>query len=123
MRCAQCGSHSPETASFCAGCGARLELAAKRSKVAREGGPGASRLGGTCEWLRGRRGAARRRLRSLTEAESLGARYDVALTELKAGRRLGEPERLERAAALFQEMGATWYVAQTREALRELTFA
>ncbi len=24
MRCAQCGSHSPDTASFCAGCGVKL---------------------------------------------------------------------------------------------------
>lgn len=100
------------------------KLAARRSKVAREGRPGAYRLRGTCEWLRGRRGAARRWwLRSLTEAEVLGARYDLALTELEAGRRLGEPQRLERAASLFHEMEAEWYATQAREALRELRFA
>lgn len=62
-------------------------------------------------------------LPSLSEAEALGAWHGSALTEFGAGRRLAEPERLERAEVLFRERGATWYATQAREALRELRFA
>jgi tetratricopeptide (TPR) repeat protein len=99
---------------------AAVKTAAKRSKLAVEGRPGACRVRGNVEWLRGRRGAARRWWRrSLQEAESQGAPYKAALTELDAGRRLGDPEHLGRAQALFEELGATWYADQAQSALRD----
>jgi tetratricopeptide (TPR) repeat protein len=98
---------------------AAVKTAAKRSKLAVEGRPGACRVRGNVEWLRGRRGAARRWWRrSLQEAESQGAPYKAALTELDAGRRLGDPEHLRRAEARFEELGATWYADRAREALQ-----
>ena len=99
---------------------AAARTAAKRSKLAVEGKPGAGRVRGNVEWLRGREGAARRWWRrSLEEAESQGAPYEAALTELDAGRRLGDPEHLRRAEVRFEELGATWYADRAREALRE----
>jgi class 3 adenylate cyclase/tetratricopeptide (TPR) repeat protein len=97
-----------------------VRTAAKRTKVAVEGKPGAHRVRGNIEWLRGREGAARRWWRrSLEEAESQGAPYEAALTALDAGRRLGDPEHLARAAARFEELGSTWYADRAREALSE----
>jgi tetratricopeptide (TPR) repeat protein len=98
---------------------AAVKTAAKRSKLAVEGKPGARRVRGNVEWLRGREGAARRWWRrSLEDAESQGAPYEAAMTDLDAGRRLGDPEHLRRAEAGFEELGATWYADRAREALQ-----
>jgi tetratricopeptide (TPR) repeat protein len=98
---------------------AAVKTAAKRSKLAVEGKPGACRVRGNAEWLRGREGAARRWWRrSLEEAESQGAPYEAALTELDAGQRLGDAEQLRRAEARFEELEAAWYADRAREALR-----
>ena len=100
---------------------AAAKTAAKRSKVAPEGVPGARRVRGNIEWLRGRQRAARRSWRrSLEVAESQGAPYEAAMTELDAGLRLRDPEHLGRAEALFEELGSTWYADRAREALGDV---
>lgn len=100
---------------------AAAKTAAKRSRLAPEGVPGARRVRGNIEWLRGREGAARRSWRrSLEVAESQGAPYEAALTELDAGLRLRDPEHLGRAEALFEELGATWYADRARSAPGEV---
>ena len=99
-----------------------VRTAAKRSKLAVEGRPGARRVRGNVEWLRGRQNAARRWWRrSLEEAEAQGAPYEAALTELDAGCRLRDPEQLRRAEARFEELGASWYADRARDALGEVT--
>jgi class 3 adenylate cyclase/tetratricopeptide (TPR) repeat protein len=99
---------------------AAVKTAAKRSNLAVEGKPGAHRVRGNLEWLRGRqRGARRWWRRSLEHAVAQGAPYEAALTELDAGRRLGDPGHLGRAETLFEELGATWYAARARSALRD----
>lgn len=77
---------------------------------------GACRLQGTYEWARGRRGRAQKLwMRSLAVGEELGARYDVGVTDLEMGRRLETREHLERAEALFTELGAEWDLAKARQ--------
>jgi hypothetical protein len=73
----------------------------------------AARSQGTYEWLRGRpRNAEKWWQKSLDHAEKLGARYEGALTDLEMGRRLGDRDALERAAAAFAAMGAEHELAQ-----------
>jgi tetratricopeptide (TPR) repeat protein len=80
--------------------------------------PEANRLQGTCEWLRGKPAAARKWWeRSLKLAEDLKQRYDLGMTHLEMGRRLDDITHLERAEALFAEIGAEWDLAQARKAL------
>jgi hypothetical protein len=75
----------------------------------------AARLRGTCEWLHGRRHRAEKWWRrSLDHAGKLGMRYEGALTQLEVGRRLGDRDALERAAAAFAAMGAEHELAQAR---------
>jgi hypothetical protein len=84
--------------------------------------PEAMRLQGTCEWLRGRRRTAERWWRQgLSFAVRNGIHYDEAMIHLEMGCRLGEREHLEKAAALFEEMGSERNLARAREALDEFT--
>jgi len=75
----------------------------------------ARRLQGTLEWLDGHPDRARTWWqRSLHGAEEVGARYDMAMTNLEIGRRTGVVERLDRAEALFAELGSSFDIEQTR---------
>lgn len=90
----------------------------RQCRIDRGGLIAASRLWGTYEWLRGRRRAARRWWeRSLAVADELSARYETATTSLEMGRRLHDRAYLERAEAIFAEIGATADLALTRELL------
>ena len=66
------------------------------ARVAVEAAPAASRLAGTHAWLRGRHRRARSRWdQSAADAHRLGAHYELALTEIEAGTRLGDGELRE----------------------------
>jgi len=80
--------------------------------------PEALRLQGTYEWLSGRPAAANKWWqRSLAEAEAMGHRHDAGLAHLEMGRRLGGRTHLERAEAVFAEIGAAWDLAKAQELL------
>ncbi|MBI2492368.1 MAG: tetratricopeptide repeat protein, partial [Candidatus Rokubacteria bacterium] len=80
--------------------------------------PLALRLRGMLEWRAGQRSAATRSWeKSLAAAEQVGARYELALTALEIGRSLGSRANLERAAAIFEEVGATPALAEARRLL------
>ena len=82
--------------------------------------PEAMRLQGTCQWLRSRYRAAERWWRQgLSFAVRNGIGYDEAMIHLEMGCRLGEREHLERAAALFEEMGSERNLARARQALAD----
>ena len=92
--------------------------ALKQSKSDRQGMAGAYRLQGTHEWLGGRPAAARKWwLRSLAVAMELEARYDLGVTNLEMGRRMGDRVYLERAEAIFAEIGAMLDLTHARELL------
>lgn len=64
-------------------------------------------LQGRYEWLRGKPESARRWWnKCLAEAERMGMRYDEGMTHLEIGQRLGECEHLDKAEAIFAEIGA-----------------
>ena len=84
------------------------QAALRQGKTCRGGIPGALRLQGTYAWLRGKPTTAHLWWqRSLTVAEELGARYELGLTSLEMGRRLGDQEHLERAEAIWTDIGVT----------------
>jgi class 3 adenylate cyclase/tetratricopeptide (TPR) repeat protein len=73
---------------------------------------------GKYEWLRGKTDKARRYWhRSLAEAESLGMSYALAMTHFEMGYRFGEREHLEKAGAIFSDIGAEYDAARTRKLL------
>jgi tetratricopeptide (TPR) repeat protein len=81
--------------------------ARKQSKLDRDAGPAARRLTGTYLRGAGRPRRARRALeRSLTEAQRLGARYDLALTLAEIGRATDDSESLARGLGLLDEIRA-----------------
>jgi len=57
--------------------------------------------------------------RSLALAEKMGQRHESGMTLLEMGQRLDERKHLERAEALFGEIGAGWDLARARESLEE----
>jgi hypothetical protein len=76
------------------------------------------RMQGTYEWLRGHERKARNWWqKSLDLAPELGSTYEEALTRLEIGRRLGDSGELERAEAMFAEMGAALDLAEARRLL------
>jgi tetratricopeptide (TPR) repeat protein len=92
--------------------------ALKLEKEFRPGLPEAMRLQGTYEWLRDKPATAWEWWqRSLRLAEEMGQRYDLGMTHLEAGQRSRERAHLERAEAIFAEIGAEWNLARAREAL------
>ena len=94
--------------------------ARKQGKAFRPGLPEAMRLQGTYEFLRGKPSAAQKRWqRSLSLAEEMEQRYDVGMTHLEMGRRLGERTHLECAATILAEIGAEPGACRAREALGE----
>jgi tetratricopeptide (TPR) repeat protein len=101
--------------------GRASRAALRYSRAARVGVPGATRVNGTRMWLNGHHRAARKWWqRSLVAAEQSGARYDLGLTELEMGRRLNEPARLERAAAILGEIGAELDLSKAQAALESI---
>jgi eukaryotic-like serine/threonine-protein kinase len=81
------------------------KAAAKTGKIAREAMPSALRVRGNYEWLQGhRRRALSAWSRSIAEAESLDAQYDLALTEIDAGRRLDDEDRVQRGSAILTDV-------------------
>jgi tetratricopeptide (TPR) repeat protein len=97
------------------------KAALKHTRIDRSGLPGACRVRGTYEWLKGRSGAARRWwLRSLSIAKELGAPFEVGTTHLEIGRRLRDRIHLRHAEAIFTELGATLDLAMTRRYLLEV---
>jgi hypothetical protein len=82
--------------------------------------PEAMRLQGTYEWLRSKPKAAQKWWqRSLVLAEKQGQSYDLGMTHLEMGQRLGDRTHLERAEAILAEIGAEWDLVRAREALGE----
>jgi hypothetical protein len=72
-------------------------------------------LRGRYEWLRGRPAVAEKWWRqSLELAERIGVCYDLGRTLLEMGRRMGNHSHLERAKALFAELGSEWDLARAR---------
>jgi tetratricopeptide (TPR) repeat protein len=81
--------------------------------------PQAKGLQGTYEWLCGKPAAAQKWWqRGLAEAQRMGMRYDEARIHLDMGQYGGAPDHLERAAAIFAEIGAELDLAQTKELMR-----
>jgi len=94
--------------------------ALKQGKAFCGGMPEAMRLQGRYAWLKGRRRAAQRWWqRSLVLAETLGARYHLAMTHLEIGERLGDRAHLERAEALLVETGTQEDLARAQELLAQ----
>jgi tetratricopeptide (TPR) repeat protein/predicted Ser/Thr protein kinase len=95
--------------------------AIKHAKTFRPGLPEALRLRGTCEWLKGSPAAAQKCWQdSLALAVEMGTRHDQGMTLYEMGRRLGDREHLERAIAIFAEIGAEFDLARSQEALGKL---
>jgi hypothetical protein len=82
-----------------------------------------ARCQGLAEWLDGRPSRARRAWqKSLAAAERLAMPLDEGRAHYELGRHLpaedpARREHLERACALFEQMGATYYLAHAAEAL------
>jgi class 3 adenylate cyclase/tetratricopeptide (TPR) repeat protein len=96
--------------------------AIRNSKTVPLGRAQAHRALGTYRWLRGhRRGAIRSWTRSLSNAETMGMPHELASTELEMGRLLGDEDRLARAAATFDEIGAELDGDRARDALDAIT--
>jgi tetratricopeptide (TPR) repeat protein len=92
--------------------------AMKVARACRMGLPEAMRLQGTFEWLSGRRRAAEHWWRrGLSFAMQNDIRYDEAMICLEMGCRLNERAYLEKAAALFEEMGSERNLGRARGAL------
>jgi class 3 adenylate cyclase/tetratricopeptide (TPR) repeat protein len=79
----------------------------KASKTVHDVVPSACRLQGVYEWLRSRPAAAETWWqRSLSAAEKMGGRYELGITYMEMGKRLGSRAFLERAASIFREIDA-----------------
>jgi tetratricopeptide (TPR) repeat protein len=95
------------------------QAALKQVKAFRPGAPEAMLLRGRYEGLRGKPEAARQWWnKSLAEAERIGMRYEAGMTHLEIGQRQGERAHLEKAEAIFAEIGAELDLAKARELLR-----
>jgi tetratricopeptide (TPR) repeat protein len=80
--------------------------ALKEGKIFRGALPHATRLQGRYEWLTGEQAAAQQWWsRSLAIAEELGARYELGMTYMEIGQRMGLRKDLQRAQATFTEIG------------------
>jgi len=111
-------SEKIERASWLRKSGRACLAALKQSEACRPVMPEAMCLQGIYEWLRGKPAAARRWWqKSLVEAERMGLRYDAGMAHFEMGKRLNERAHLEKAEAIFAEIGAEWDLARAREAL------
>ncbi len=92
--------------------------AVKQGETLRFWLPVALRVRGMLEWRSGKADAAARSwARSVAVAEQVGTRYELALTSLEIGRSLGRRSDLERAATIFEEVGAAPALAEARRLL------
>jgi class 3 adenylate cyclase/tetratricopeptide (TPR) repeat protein len=79
----------------------------------------AMRLKGTYEWLRHKPASAQKCWqKSLGLAEEMGMRYELGMIYLEMGQRLKDHTHLEKAEAIFAEIGAEWDLGQTRKLLK-----
>jgi tetratricopeptide (TPR) repeat protein len=98
--------------------GRAVRAALKWGKSLRPGMPEALRLQGQYAWLKGNPAAAQSWWRrSLKEAERLGMPYELGLTHLEIGQRLGDRVQLKRAEGIFARIGAERDLAEAREFL------
>jgi len=112
-------SEASERPSWLSKAKGACRAALKRSRTFRVKLAKAMRLQGRYEWLKGKPTAARRWWqRSLDTAEEIGLRYDLGMTHLEMGQRLGERAHLEQAEAIFVEIGVEGDLARAREALK-----
>ncbi len=88
--------------------------ALKWVKFFHPGRPEAMRLQGRYEWLMGNTAQAQRWWQaSLTEAARLGMPYELGLTHLEIGQRLGERAHVEKAESTFARIGVDRDLART----------
>jgi len=93
--------------------------ALRSTKLMSYNSPLAMRLQGTCDWLMGDPSSAEEWWqKSLKAAEKMGMRYDSGMTYLEMGVRLKDRTQLEKAEAIFAEIGAEWDLGQTRKLLK-----
>jgi tetratricopeptide (TPR) repeat protein len=94
--------------------------ALKQGRANRPGMAEAMRLQGTYERLRDRPAAGSRWWeRSLALAEELGQPYQLGMTHLEMGRRMGDRRHVERALKILSAIGAEWDADQARRLLGE----
>lgn len=94
--------------------------AVKTSSICRPKAAEAMRLQGTYEWLQGRPAAAQKWWqKALAEAGRMGLRYDLGMIHREMGVRLRERTHLEKAEALFAEIGNEQELGKVREFLVE----
>ena len=92
--------------------------ALRLAKVYRYFLPGAMMLQGKYEWLMGRPSFAEEWWqKSLKAAEEMGMRYDMGMTHLEMGKRLKDRAHLEKAEAIFAEIGAEFDLQEARKLL------
>ena len=83
--------------------------------------PEAMRLRGLYDWLTGRRSEALKYWQcSISLAQEMGTRYDLAMTHVEMGRRLNDREHLQKAERIFADIGAEFDLAETRKLLEPL---
>jgi class 3 adenylate cyclase/tetratricopeptide (TPR) repeat protein len=91
----------------------------RSAKVFRQCLPEAMMLQGKYQWIRGKPASARQWwAKSIKTAEEMGARYDLGMTHLEMGRRLGDDEHLKQAEAIFAEIGADFDLAEARRLMQ-----
>ncbi len=98
--------------------GRACRAALKWGKMLRPGMPEALRLQGRYAWLRGNTVRAQSWWqRSLAEAERLRMPYELGLTHLEIGQRLGDLAHLKKAEAILAKIGAERDLVKAREFL------
>jgi tetratricopeptide (TPR) repeat protein len=101
--------------------GEACQAAVKHNQGWRIALPDAIRLQGIHEWLSSKPEAARASWeQSLTLAKEMGARYDAGLAHFEIGKRLGERAHLEKAEAIFADLGAEWDLAEAKKLTAKL---
>ena len=84
----------------------------------------AYRSRGTYEWLHRRERRARTWWeRSQAVGEKLGTRFELGVTHLEMGKRLGDRAHLEAAANIFAAIGAQFDLRQARALLESIEAA
>lgn len=74
---------------------------------------------GRYEWLRGRPVAAEKWWqKGLAEARRMSLRYDLGMIHLELGQHLGDHASLEKAEAIFSQIGAELDLMKTKELLQ-----
>lgn len=83
--------------------------------------PEATRLQGVYDWLNGKQAAAQKHWQhSISLAEEMGMRYELAMTHLEMGMRLNDHDHLKQAEATFADIGADFDLAEARRLLQSL---